>query len=241
MPVTADKTVYKAAGPKLTVSEEGNDLKVTSSKVNFVFDKKAGVVASYKVGGTEYFNEGFGIQPNFWRAPNDNDYGSGNPKRLEIWELSSRNFNVTSATGEIIDGNAIVKVDYKLPAGNQFLVTYKIYPDGIMNVATHFTPAHLDGVKIGISEATATATFSPGRANVSERDKMVVPRIGVRFRLPATMDQLEYFGRGPLEKLLGPQSRLHDRTVQRARLKNSISHTSVRRKTATTAIPAGFH
>lgn len=134
---------------------------MTSSKVNFVFDKKAGVVASYKVGGTEYFNEGFGIQPNFWRAPNDNDYGSGNPKRLEIWELSSRNFNVTSATGEIIDGNAIVKVDYKLPAGNQFLVTYKIYPDGIMNVATHFTPAHLDGVKIGISEATATATFSP--------------------------------------------------------------------------------
>ena len=199
LPVTADKTVYKAAGPKLTVSEEGNDLKVTSSKVNFVFDKKAGVVASYKVGGTEYFNEGFGIQPNFWRAPNDNDYGSGNPKRLEIWELSSRNFNVTSATGEIIDGNAIVKVDYKLPAGNQFLVTYKIYPDGVMNVATHFTPAHLDGVKIGISEATATATFSPGRANVSERDKMVVPRIGVRFRLPATMDQLEYFGRGPLE------------------------------------------
>lgn len=68
LPVTADKTVYKAAGPKLTVSEEGNDLKVTSSKVNFVFDKKAGVVASYKVGGTEYFNEGFGIQPNFWRA-----------------------------------------------------------------------------------------------------------------------------------------------------------------------------
>ena len=89
---------------------------------------------------------------------------------------------MTSATGEIIDGNAIVKVDYKLPAGNQFLVTYKIYPDGVMNVATHFTPAHLDGVKIGISEATATATFSPGRANVSERDKMVVPRIGVRFR-----------------------------------------------------------
>ena len=151
------------------------------------------------MGGTEYFNEGFGIQPNFWRAPNDNDYGSGNPKRLEIWELSSRNFNVTKAAAEIVDGNAIVNVEYKLPAGNEFLITYKIYPDGVMNVATHFTPAHLDGVKIGISEATATATFSPGRDKVSDRDKMVVPRIGVRFRLPVTMDQLEYFGRGPVE------------------------------------------
>ena len=199
LPIEAEKVAYKAGGPKLTVSEEGDNVKVTSSKVNFVFDKKAGVVTSYKVGGTEYFNEGFGIQPNFWRAPNDNDYGSADPKRLEIWELSSRNFNVTNASAEIIDGNAIVNVDYKLPAGNQFLITYKIYPDGVMNVATHFTPAHLDGVKIGISEATATATFSPGRDKVSGRDKMVVPRIGVRFRLPVTMDQLEYFGRGPLE------------------------------------------
>ena len=199
LPVTAEKVAYKTGGPKLAVSEEGDNVKVTSSKVNFVFDKKTGVVTSYKVGGTEYFNEGFGIQPNFWRAPNDNDYGSGNPKRLEIWELSSRNFNVTKASAEIVDGNAIVNVDYKLPAGNEFLITYKIYPDGVMNVATHFTPAHLDGVKIGISEATATATFSPGRDKVSERDKMVVPRIGVRFRLPVSMDQLEYFGRGPLE------------------------------------------
>ena len=199
LPIEADKVAYKAGGPKLAVSEEGDNVKVTSSKVNFVFDKKSGVVSSYKVGGTEYFNEGFGIQPNFWRAPNDNDYGSGNPKRLEIWELSSRNFNVTKAAAEIVDGNAIVNVEYKLPAGNEFLITYKIYPDGVMNVATHFTPAHLDGVKIGISEATATATFSPGRDKVSDRDKMVVPRIGVRFRLPVTMDQLEYFGRGPVE------------------------------------------
>ena len=199
LPIEADKVAYKAGGPKLAVSEEGDNVKVTSSKVNFVFDKKSGVVSSYKVGGTEYFNEGFGIQPNFWRAPNDNDYGSGNPKRLEIWELSSRNFNVTKAAAEIVDGNAIVNVEYKLPAGNEFLITYKIFPDGVMNVATHFTPAHLDGVKIGISEATATATFSPGRDKVSDRDKMVVPRIGVRFRLPVTMDQLEYFGRGPVE------------------------------------------
>ena len=198
---TVEKMAYKANGPKLDVTTDGNEVKVSSSKVNFVFDKKSGMVTSYKVGGKEYFDKGFGIQPNFWRAPNDNDYGSGNPARLEIWELSSRNFNVTNATGEIVDNTAVVKVEYKLPAGNNFYITYKIYPDGVMNIATRFTPAHLDGVKIEVSEATATATFSPGRDDdkVSERDKMVVPRIGVRFRLPVTMDQVEYFGRGPLE------------------------------------------
>ena len=199
--IPADKDSYQAGGPALRIADEGNELKVTSSKVNFTFNKQSGILTSYRVNGTEYFNDGFGIQPNFWRAPNDNDYGSGNPKRLEIWEVSSRNFQVENATAEMSDRNALVKIAYKLPAGNEFFITYKIYPDGVMNVSTHFTPAHLDGVKIDISEATATATFSPGRdaRNVSARDKMVVPRIGVRFRLPATMNRLAYLGRGPQE------------------------------------------
>ncbi len=199
--VPADKDAYQAGGPALSIDNEGNELKVTSSKVNFTFNKQSGILTSYRVNGTEYFNGGFGIQPNFWRAPNDNDYGSGNPKRLEIWEVSSRNFRVSSATAEMSGRNALVNIVYKLPAGNEFFITYKIYPDGVMNVSTRFTPAHLDGVKIDISEATATATFSPGRdaQSVSARDKMVVPRIGVRFRLPATMNRLAYLGRGPQE------------------------------------------
>ena len=199
--VPTDKDAYQASGPALSIDNEGNELKVTSSKVNFTFNKQSGILTSYRVNGTEYFNGGFGIQPNFWRAPNDNDYGSGNPKRLEIWEVSSRNFQVSSATAEMSGRNALVNIVYKLPAGNEFFITYKIYPDGVMNVSTRFTPAHLDGVKIDISEATATATFSPGRdaQSVSARDKMVVPRIGVRFRLPATMNQLAYLGRGPQE------------------------------------------
>lgn len=199
--VPADKDAYQTGGPALSIDNEGNELKVTSSKVNFTFNKQSGILTSYRVNGTEYFNGGFGIQPNFWRAPNDNDYGSGNPKRLEIWEVSSRNFQVSSATAEMSGRNTLVNIVYKLPAGNEFFITYKIYPDGVMNVSTRFTPAHLDGVKIDISEATATATFSPGRdaQSVSARDKMVVPRIGVRFRLPATMNQLAYLGRGPQE------------------------------------------
>lgn len=199
--VPADKDAYQAGGPALSIDNKDNELKVTSSKVNFTFNKQSGILTSYRVNGTEYFNGGFGIQPNFWRAPNDNDYGSGNPKRLEIWEVSSRNFQVSSATAEMSGRNALVNIVYKLPAGNEFFITYKIYPDGVMNVSTRFTPAHLDGVKIDISEATATATFSPGRdaQSVSARDKMVVPRIGVRFRLPATMNRLAYLGRGPQE------------------------------------------
>ena len=95
LPIESPKKAFKTSGPKLTVSTNGDNLSASSSKVNFVFNRKTGIVTSYKVDGTEYFSEGFGIQPNFWRAPTDNDYGNGMPKRLQVWKESSKNFNVT--------------------------------------------------------------------------------------------------------------------------------------------------
>ena len=90
LPIQAEKRIYKANGPALTTATSGDELTVSSSKVNFVFNKKSGLVTSYKVDGTEYFKDGFGIQPNFWRAPNDNDYGNGAPKRLQVWKQSAK-------------------------------------------------------------------------------------------------------------------------------------------------------
>ena len=89
-------TGHKASG-KTTVSTDGDIITVLSPRMQFVFNKKSGLVTSYKVNGTEYFAEGFGIQPNFWRAPTDNDYGNGGPKREQIWKQSSKNFNVADA------------------------------------------------------------------------------------------------------------------------------------------------
>lgn len=200
LPIFAEKKVYKTTGPKLSTSTNGELLKVSSSKVNFIFDKKSGIVTSYKVNGTEYFDKGFGIQPNFWRAPTDNDYGNGQPKREQIWKQSSKNFNVTDATADIIDGNAIVSVNYLLPAGNLYIVSYKIYPSGVINVTARFTSTDMDATKTEVSEATKMATFTPGQdAARRESSKLNVPRIGIRFRLPANMEQLTFFGRGPKE------------------------------------------
>ena len=54
-----------------------------------------------------------------------------------------------------------------------------------------------------MSEATRTATFSPGREQMrTEAAKIEVPRIGVRFRLPASMERVTYFGRGPEENYI---------------------------------------
>ena len=203
LPIESPKKAFKTSGPKLTVSTNGDNLSASSSKVNFVFNRKTGIVTSYKVDGTEYFSEGFGIQPNFWRAPTDNDYGNGMPKRLKVWKESSKNFNVTDATVTMDGNNAVVSVNYLLPAGNLYIVNYTIYPSGAVNVAARFTSTDMDAAQTEVSEATRTATFTPGRdAARKEASKLNVPRIGVRFRLPASMNQVEYFGRGPAENYL---------------------------------------
>ena len=200
LPIEPIKSDIKTSGPALSVSENGDELVASSSKVNFVFNKKTGLVSSYKVGPTEYFSEGFGLQPNFWRGPTDNDYGNGQPKREQIWKQSSKNFDVSDATVKMDGKNAIMTINYLLPAGNLYIVDYTIYPSGAVHVAAHFTSTEMNEAETEVSEATRTATFTPGRdAARKEASKLTVPRIGVRFRMLATMNQVEYFGRGPEE------------------------------------------
>ena len=200
LPIDPASRSFSVQGPALQCSENGNLLSVQSSRVAFVFDKSTGLVTSYKVKGTEYFHEGFGIQPNFWRAPNDNDYGSQMPKRLQIWKQSSKNFNVVDASLTMDGKDAVLKVSYLLAAGNLYIATYRIHPSGVVKANYTFTSTEMEAAKTEASEATLMATFTPGNEAIrKESSKLVVPRIGVRFRLPAEMEQVTYFGRGPEE------------------------------------------
>lgn len=203
LPIDAERTAYRATGPTLHTSTEGDELKVVSPKVDFVFNKKSGLVTSYRVDGREFFKDGFGIQPNFWRAPTDNDYGNGAPRRLQIWKESSRDFQVVEA-GLSNEGNTVLlKATYLLAAGNLYRLTYKICPDGVVNVKVQFSSTDMETDQYEWSEAARTATFSPGREALrKEASILEVPRIGVRFRLPAEMNEVRYFGRGPDENYI---------------------------------------
>ena len=200
---------HQASG-KTTISNDGDEVKVSSSRMQFIFNKKSGLVTSYKVNGTEYFAEGFGIQPNFWRAPNDNDYGNGQPKREQIWKQSSKNFNVADVITESDGNKTILTANYLLAAGNLYIVKYTIYPDGVVHADITFTSTDMEEGKTEVSEATLMATFSPGQQEARlAASKLVVPRIGVRFRLPAEMNQVAYFGRGPGENYIDRQRASH--------------------------------
>ena len=158
---------------KMTINETQNNITLRSSSVEFIFDKLSGIVSSYKIGSKQFFHEGFGLQPNFWRGPTDNDYGNGLPKRCQTWKQASQNFNVGKTSVKTSGGKTKVDVCYNLPAGNTYMVSYEIDSSGRLKVE---------------------AVFTPTTSNQPE-----LPRIGMRFRMPFNYDNVEYLGRGPEE------------------------------------------
>lgn len=204
LPTEQPKQVYTTSSSAgLKVAENGDNIVISSSVVQFVFNRKSGVVTSYKVNDVEYFDKGFGIQPNFWRAPNDNDYGNGAPHRLQVWKESSRNFNVTDAKVYAEDNNAVIEATYLLATGNLYTTKYKVYPSGIVKVDMEFHSTDTEATQMEVSEATLMATASPEATAARKASAgLVVPRIGIRFRLPSAMNTVEYFGRGPGENYI---------------------------------------
>ncbi|WP_245903971.1 glycoside hydrolase family 2 TIM barrel-domain containing protein [Dysgonomonas alginatilytica] len=203
LPIVADKKEYKSPNaPALNIAEQNGLVTVSSSKVNFTLDRSKGIVTSYKVDGQEYFKDGFGIQPNFWRAPTDNDYGNRAPSRLQIWKESSKDFKIADLKTSKEGDNVLLSVDYLLAAGNHYIIDYKIYPSGVVNISSRFTALkEAKEASVAKSEAEEMATYTPkAKAEAKAKNNVLeVPRIGVRFRVPVGMNNIEYFGRGPEE------------------------------------------
>lgn len=162
-------------GTKLSVGTDGTKMTVSSKNVEFEFDKDAGIVTSYKVKGRQYINGGFGLQPNFWRGPTDNDYGNGAPLREDVWKRASKDFSVKDASISVDADTAKIDIDYLLPSGNIYNICYRIYPSGVVKADVHFAAA---------------------------KDAPELPRLGMRFRMPQAMECVEYYGRGPCENYI---------------------------------------
>ncbi|MDR2936571.1 MAG: DUF4981 domain-containing protein [Rikenellaceae bacterium] len=178
--LSAPKQPYALSGKiaPLSVTRSGSEITVGSSVVKFTFDESAGMPTRYEIAGTNYFERGFGLQPNFWRGPTDNDYGNRMPSRLQPWKQVGRDLKIRSAACDSPSGEKItLTAVYDLASvGGSLKVDYTIYGTGLIHVM---------------------ATLPALPAETSD-----LPRFGLRMRLPAPMHNVEYFGRGPGENYI---------------------------------------
>ncbi|KQM81822.1 beta-galactosidase [Sphingomonas sp. Leaf23] len=150
-----------------TPVDAGDTLALRAGDAVLEVDKATGLVRRYARGATTLLTGG---APDFWRAPTDNDIGTGLTKSHKMWQVFSQQRRVDAIA---IDGDAIV-VTHDMGVGS-------------VKVTTRWT---MDAAGV----ARAALRFMSLRDDLPDP-----PRIGVQFAMPATLDRIRWYGRGPWE------------------------------------------
>jgi beta-galactosidase len=156
--------------PPLRLTETDNKAQIEGKDFSVQFDKSTGLMVSYLYKGDELIVEG--PSPDFWRAPTDNDFGNGMPKRCAVWKDASLNRQLDRFDiGDHGENRVQIEVGYTLRAvGSEHMVTYTILDTGDVIINNHFIP---------------------GDEKLPE-----LLRLGMRMRLPKDFQNVEWYGRG---------------------------------------------
>ena len=109
------------------------------------------------------------LEPYFWKPENDNQHAAHFAERTAVWQNAAQQRIVRSIRAE---SNQVI-VDMTLPVGADLQLVYTLKADGRIKVDMDYQP---------------TAADLP-----------VMPKFGMRMRLPADFTRIRYYGRGPWE------------------------------------------
>ena len=158
----------------VSVDETRYLIEVQAGLTSIGFDKKTGYIISYKNDGAEFLKEGELVKPNFWRGPTDNDYGARFQNKLSAWRNPVMKLKALKAEEKA--GNVVVNATYDLTELEaQLKLSYEIAADG----------------KMKIHEALV--------AGENKDKKPMLPRFGMQLPLKKQFEDIEYYGRGPVE------------------------------------------
>ncbi len=124
----------------LKVLENENITSVVGNNFRIDFNKDLGIISSWKYYDQQLIQSG--PQPNFWRAPTDNDFGNGMDKRCAIWKEASHqkpsgNVQITQKGKDEVDIRVIRNLD---AAKANVETNYSIYGNGDIEVNNHLIP-----------------------------------------------------------------------------------------------------
>jgi beta-galactosidase len=173
-----DKTpniTVPANGTHLNVKQD-KGLTVTGRNFTIWFDGQTGAIAGYTCQNKFLIEEP--VLPYFWRVPTDNDEGGGDNSFASRWRkagLDSFRIVPLSMHHTMLAGEVQVTATNKLlfKTGNIVQTShYTVYPDGQIEIETTF---------------------------VVEEALPPLARAGMLWILPASFNQVQWYGRGPFE------------------------------------------
>lgn len=160
----------------LIFSESDSLYLVESTKSSVSFSKTTGMMNLLNIGEAEILKRG--LEPDFWRAPVDNDLGNGMPARSGVWHFAGTNQELQQLRVIKNESNVIIieAIFHLLDANNsEYTTTYTLLDNGDVHVQNTFVP----------------------QGNLPD-----LPRFGMSMVLNPAFDQFEWFGKGPFESYL---------------------------------------
>ena len=166
------KTNINSMSP-MTYTNTSSQIVVNGRNFNLVLNKVSMSITSYVYNEINYIING--AMPEFWRAPTDNDFGNGMQNRNAVWKTATGSKTNKSTTLTAISDKEIrVTMTYSLPNVSSIYTTiYTIYGNG---------------------EVLVDNTFTCNNTSLA-----YLPRFGMRFELPGTLENVKWYGRGPQE------------------------------------------
>lgn len=164
----------------LQLKNNPDNITLSGNGISIQFDRKDGLIHHYIINGTDFMEKGFTLKPNFWRPPTDNDFGAGLQQKLLNWKRASYEYELTSLLTENEGNTTKVKATYNLP-----------YVNAVLNIVYNISGS-------GQIDVTQTMKHQELRAQIP-----MLPKFGMQLVLPESFDQINWYGRGPGEKLSG--------------------------------------
>ena len=169
---TSSQQKIEHAGDTPNVNETESIITVGAGSSKFIIDKTNGALTSWIVNDNELLKGN--LEPYFWKPANDNQKRNGYDKRLGKWKNAGETRQVKNVQIQNLPGLAFIKFDMNLPAvGASYQLTYSINGNGKIQVE---------------------ASYTPDSSNIP-----LMPKFGMRMRLPSNLKTINWYGRGPYE------------------------------------------
>ncbi|MCX6170653.1 MAG: DUF4981 domain-containing protein [Ignavibacteriales bacterium] len=162
---------------ELKVVETPENIFINGKDFDVVFSKIKGMIISYVYKGVKLIESG--PQPNFWRAPTDNDFGNGMEKRCAVWRYTGDTREIKNVAIEQSKIKSMIKVKMEFLLNEiegKYISTYSVFGDGSIEIENDFNPM--------------------------KKDLPEIPRIGMKMQMPKDFSNVEWFGRGPQENYI---------------------------------------
>ena len=159
----------KAEQASVTKEETESYVKLDAAGTTLTVGKWSGWIDYLDIDGQPMLEDRQSVEPEFWRAPTDNDYGAGLQHRLGAWKNPQKRLKEVK-----VDGNTITSV-FDMPSVKATLtMTYTLMADGEVIVREQMTTE---------KDAKVSGML----------------RYGMQLQMPKGFDRISYYGRGPVE------------------------------------------